>query len=224
MPRDLTTAQQELDDARAALAALEEQVRDGGDVTPQQLAAQRELIAFAELRVEAAQRTETRIREGERVSLAAAAKEAAVELVDGAGLDAIADATRAAVDTLAHLAALVGQRNGRIAEVGGTLVRLDEDLRAAGQASGPFGSRQYGVWGDRRRVVVVGGGAAEHLDLGRLSTAVVVAGLGDDEDGREAQSRHRQEFNGLRGQMVANLVAAYPQLAEALRSGQGVPA
>ncbi|MFE5397436.1 hypothetical protein ACFQ9U_23120 [Streptomyces sp. NPDC056568] len=223
MPLDLTTARQELDDARATLATLEEQVRDGADVTPQQLAAQRELISFAELRVEAAQRTETRIREEERAALGAAAKTSAEQLVTGAGMDEIGDAARTAVDALARLAALAYQRNERIAEVGASLVQLDEDLKAAGLADEPWGSRRYGVWGDRGRVAVPGVGAAEQLDVGRLSVAVVTAGLGDSPEGRQAQMRHMMEFNGLRSQMIAGLVKAYPALAPAL-ARQGVTA
>ncbi|MGA5371415.1 hypothetical protein ACPCSD_10090 [Streptomyces griseoincarnatus] len=224
MPRDLKTAQRELDDARAVLAALEEQVRDGGDVTPKQLADQRELIAFAELRVEAAQRTETRLREEERAALADSARQAAVQLIDGPGMDAIAAATATAVDALTSLAALVYERNERIAEVGQTLTQLDQDMRANGAAEGPWGTRRYGVWGDHSRVAVPGTGAADRLDAGRLTTAVVVAGLGESPQGREAQTRHMHEFNGMRAQMIANLVEAHPQLAEALGVRQGVPA
>ncbi|MEU1303326.1 hypothetical protein [Streptomyces shenzhenensis] len=212
MPLDLTAAQAELDSAGAVLATLEEQVRDGDTtVTPQQLADQRELIAYARLRVEAAERTETRIREDEWATLGAAAKESAEQLITGAGMDGIADATRAAVDAVAHLAALAHERNARIAEIGSTLSQLDNDLQA-----GPWGSKRYGVWGDRTRLVVPGVGDAPRLDVGMLTTAAVIAGLGATTEGREAQQQHARHFHGLRDQVVRNLLERYPELAKVL--------
>ncbi|OQD52734.1 hypothetical protein BM536_031995 [Streptomyces phaeoluteigriseus] len=217
MPRDLATAQAELDTARATLATLQEQVRDGSpDVTPQQLADQRELIAFAELRVEAAQRTETRIRDEERAALGAAAKRAAVQLIEGDGMDAVAAAERAAVDALAHLASVAYARNARIAEVGTMVVRLDGDLEVAGAGKAPGNTRRYGIWGDRGHVVVQGVGSVSLLDVGALTTTAVVAGLGVDPVGRDAQTRHMTTFHGLRDQVVHGLLEAYPQLAEVL--------
>jgi hypothetical protein len=219
MPRDLATAQAELDDARAVLATLEEQVREGGDVTPKQLAEQRELISFAELRVEAAKRTETRFRENERAALAASAKQAAEQLIAGAGLDDIAQATRTAADAIAQLSALAQARNGQIAEIGTTLSRLDDDLATATDAeenAGPFASRKYGVWGDRQRVVVDGVGRVPVLDVGALTMTAVVAGLGVSPEGLAAQKQHADRFHGLRDQVMRELLEQYPQLAEAL--------
>lgn len=218
MPRDLATAEQELHEARTALEALNDRVRDGDDdVTPEQLATQRELISFAELRVEAAQRTETRIREEERAALAASAKQAAQSLINGSGMDEIAAAERAAVDAIAHLAAIANARNARIAEVGTTLVGLDEALELAGAGSAPGNTRRYGVWGGRDHLVVENVGRVTALDVGVLTTAAVVAGLGVDPIGRDAQNRHMKAFHGLRDQVVRNLLEAYPQLAEVLR-------
>ncbi|MEU0671594.1 hypothetical protein ABZ330_01640 [Streptomyces sp. NPDC006172] len=217
MPRDLATAQAELDEARAVLGTLQEQVRDGDtSVTPQQLADQRELISFAELRVEAAERTETRAREDHRAALGAAAKEAAEQLITGPGMDEVAAATRAAVDAIARLAQVAYDRNERIAEVGTQLARLDDDLIAAGETSERWGSRKYGVWGDRSRVIVPGTGRAPSLDVGALTTVAVIAGVGSDARGREAQTSHAGHFHGLRDQVVRNLLEAYPQLAAAL--------
>ncbi|MEU3413748.1 hypothetical protein ABZ760_21175 [Streptomyces sp. NPDC006658] len=218
MPRDLATAQAELDEARATLATLQEQVREGDDtVTAQQLADQRELIAFAELRVEAAQRTETRIREDQRAALGAAAKQAAEHLISGAGMDEIADATRAAVDALAHLAALANKRNAQIAEIGARLLQLDNDLQAAGEVSGPWGSKRYGVWGDRTRVVVPGVGDVVPIEVGALTVTAVVAGLGATPEGRQAQTEHAQRFHGMRDQVVRSLLDRHTQLADVLR-------
>lgn len=225
MPRDLTTAQTELAEARTALETLTEQVRDGDqDVTPQQLAAQRELIAFAELRVEAAERTEARYREDERAALAAAAKQATEQLITGSGMDEIAAATKAAADAIAALSALAYARNEKIAEIGTSLARLDTDIATATDGprdEGPWASRRYGVWGDRTAVAVPGVGVAPRLDVGVLAAAAVVAGLGTSPEGREAQTRHVGAFNGLRNQVVCNLLEQYPQLAEALRATPG---
>lgn len=210
-------AVQELDEARATLAALTERVRDGDEnVTPEQLAAQRELIAFAELRFEAAQRKETRVRAEERAALAGAARDAAEQLLTGPGMDDIATATRAAVDALAHLARLVEDRNGRIAEIGTTLVQLDGDLQAAGEVAGPWGTRKFGVWGDREGVAVDGVGRAVVLPMGRLSVAVTVAGLGDSPAGRLAQDQHMKGFTGLRHATVQHLVDTFPALHDAV--------
>lgn len=218
MPRDLKTAQAELDEARATLATLEEQVREGDDVTPQQLSGQRELIAFAELRVEAAERTETRLQEEERAALATKAKAAAESLIAGEGIDAIAEATRVAADALSSLAALAYQRNARIAEVGSSIEQVRDQLEVAGAAPPtPLDMRQYGVWGGRDHVVVGGVGRVSKLNVGTLAMAVVVAGLGGHLEGREAQANLMHEFNGLRDQAVGNLLVAYPELGEVLR-------
>jgi hypothetical protein len=219
MPRDLPTAQAELAEAKAALEALQERVRDGDqDVTPEQLATQRELISFAELRVEAAQRTETRFREEEWAALGAATKKAAGQLIAGAGMDEVADAARAAADAIAHLAALAQARNGQIEEIGTTLARLDNDLAAATDAeqnSGPWASRRYGVWGDRSRVVVDGLGNASALDIGRLTMLAIVAGLGSTDEGLRAQTQHGNSFHGLRNMTIRELLKQYPQLTDA---------
>ena len=216
MPRDLATAQAELAEAEAALEALKERVRDGDEsIGPEQLSAQRELIGFANLRIEAAQRTETHIRES-LDPRGAAAKEAAEQLIAGAGMDDIAAATRAAVDALANLAALAYQRNARIAEVGAQLVQLDDDLAHAGLADGPTGSRRYGVYGDRKHIVVPGVGRVSALEVGALTMTAVVAGLGVSPEGREAQTQHAGRFHGLRDQVIRGLLEQYPQLSKAL--------
>ncbi|WP_327169213.1 hypothetical protein [Streptomyces subrutilus] len=211
------TAAAELAEARALLATMTERVREGDPyVTPTQLATQRELIAFAELRVEAAQRKETRVRAEERAALAGAAREAAEQLLTGPGTEEIAAATRDAVDALARLAGLVQARNERIVEIGSTLVQLDEDLKAAGEVTGPWGTRKFGVWGNRDGVMVDGIGRAEVVPMGRLSVAVTVAGLGEDNPGRAAQEQHMKSFNGLRHTTVQHLINTHPILAAAL--------
>ncbi|MCY0952095.1 hypothetical protein [Streptomyces sp. H27-S2] len=215
MQRD--TAAAELAEARALLDTMTERVREGDpDVTPEQLATQRELIAFAELRVEAAQRKETRVRAEERVTLAGAAREAAEQLLTGPGTDELTAATRDAVDALARLAGLVNERNERIAEIGSTLVQLDTDLKAAGETTGAWGTRKFGVWGNRDGVTVDGIGRAEALPMGRLSVAVTVAGLGEDNPGRAAQEQHMKSFNGLRHTTVQHLIDTFPALRDAV--------
>ncbi|MER7969688.1 hypothetical protein ABTX35_11970 [Streptomyces sp. NPDC096080] len=218
MPRDLTTAQQELADARATLAALEEQVRDGADVTPQQLSGQRELISFAELRVEAAQRTEARMREDERVALAAAAKTAALELIAGEGMVEIAAAARTAADALAAVTALVAARNTAIAEVGTSLVDLDTDLVVNAGAKGPWASKVYGVWGNREALVVPGTGRVDRLELEKLAALIAAAGLGATDEGLGDVKALGDTLTKLPNLTIRGLLEAYPQLADEFRA------
>lgn len=224
MQRD-TTAAAELAEARALLDTMTERVRDGDlDVSPEQLATQRELIAFAELRVEAAQRKETRIRAEERTALAGAAREAAEQLLTGPSTDEIAAAAREAVTALARLAGLVYGRNERIAEIGSTLVQLDDDLKAAGETTGAWGTRKFGVWGNRDSVTVDGTGRAEAIPMGRLSVAVTVAGLGQGDAGRTAQEQHMKAFTGLRHTAVQHLLDTFPALRDAVAPERGATA
>lgn len=217
MPRDLKTAQAELDEARAVLATLEEQVREGDDVTPQQLTAQRELITFAELRVEAAVRTEQRMLEGQRAELAETAKTAATSLLTGDTMAALADATRAAVDAVAHVVSLADQRNAKIEQIGATLTGIDEDLKRH-QGIEQWGSQQYGVWGNRDRVIVPGVGAAGQMDVGALTASVVAMALTGSAEGQQAAASHRGHTNGLVNLTVRRLLESYPELGEALRA------
>ncbi|MEU5324511.1 hypothetical protein AB0G67_48575 [Streptomyces sp. NPDC021056] len=115
-------------------------------MTPEQLATQRELIAFAELRVEAAQRTTARMREDERASLAATSKAVAEELLTGDSMSDIATAAKTAADAVASLAALVNARNAAITEIGSVLADIDNDLVANADAKGAWASKRYGVW------------------------------------------------------------------------------
>ncbi|WP_405677289.1 hypothetical protein OG292_22440 [Streptomyces sp. NBC_01511] len=223
MPHDIvTTAQHEAAEARATLDSLTERVKAGDpNVTPSQLATQRELIAFAELRVEAAERKEAQYREDERAALGAAAKTAATELITGPGMDTIAEATKAAADAIAALAALAYERNDAIAEIGTTLARLDNDLATATDApqnEGPWASRKYGVWGNRNRVVVDSVGRAPALEVGKLTVLAVIAGLGSTDQGQRAQTQHREAFHGLRNLVVHGLLEQYPQFAEEFRA------
>ncbi|MFI1726898.1 hypothetical protein [Streptomyces sp. NPDC020489] len=217
MPHDLATAQAELVEAKAALETLTERVANGDeDVTPAQLQAQKELISFAELRVEAAQRTAARMREDERVSLANAAKTAATGLINGTGMDDIADALGTAVTALSALAGLVEARNAELDEVAVSLADLDDDLKVS-QAADVWASRRYGIWGDRTRVNVDGVGKADRLDLGDLTVAVVLAALTGTANGREAITRHRQRVAGLPNLAVRKLVDDIPEFAAELR-------
>lgn len=224
MPPEIVTvadAERAAREAQDLVAALEDRVREGdAEVTPAKLAEHRELAAFAQLRVEAAQRTQTRVQEEERAALGAAAKDAAEELITGAGPGEIAEAMRAAVNALAALAALVHERNARISEVGRSLAQLDEDVKRAGLTEDPWGSQRYGVWGARDRLVVPGVGDAHRVDLGDLTVTAVVCGLGVSAEGREAQTRAMHAFHGLRVQGVANLLQKFPWLSDALRASQ----
>ncbi|MEU8535463.1 hypothetical protein [Streptomyces parvulus] len=213
----MATAQAELDDARATLATLEEQVRDGDDVTPQQLSAQRELISFAELRVEAAQRTEARMREDERAELAGTAKTAATDLLTGDSADALAAAAKTAADALATLAGLAFEWNAKVEEIGTTLAGIDADLTIQFDAE-PWGSKRYGIWGARDRVSVPGVGMATQMDVGALTVTVLLAGLTGTPESRAALDQHGHRFTGLRNLTARGFLEAFPAVAEALRA------
>lgn len=110
-------------------------------------------------------------------------------------------------------------RNAQINEVGTTLVHLDEDLRASGAATDPWASKRYGgVWGDRQAVMVDGVGRAPAVNLGSLTVAAVVAGLGVSPEGRAAQDQHMHRFHGLRNAVVRQTVESHPAMADALRA------
>ncbi|MFH8471974.1 hypothetical protein [Streptomyces sp. NPDC018000] len=117
---EVTTAEQEAAEAEQLLGALEERVRDGDDeVTPQQLAEQRELSGFAKLRAEAARRKAERAaakaEEKRRADLVAQA----VDLADGKGDRApIAAKYDAALAAVAELVAAVEQHDQAVTKAG----------------------------------------------------------------------------------------------------------
>jgi hypothetical protein len=65
-PPEVTAAEQEAAEAADLLAALEEKASNGQDVTPRQLAEQRELYRFARLRANATRRKADHRRTGPR--------------------------------------------------------------------------------------------------------------------------------------------------------------
>lgn len=104
-PPEVAQAEAEAREADALLAALEERVRDGDtEVTPQQLAEQRELGRFARLRAEAARRKADRAAAKAAEQRRAALIEQAVTLAVGKGdrapVAAAYDRARAALTEL----------------------------------------------------------------------------------------------------------------------------
>jgi hypothetical protein len=219
MQRDATlaAAEQDATDAQQLADQLAERVRQGDpDVTAQQLAAQRQIADFAQLRVTAAQRRYARVREDDRARLAESARTAAVHLLGEAGAADIVAATTAAAAAVAELRRVIDARNARLDQVAVTVSAIDSSLTEEGRTGG-FLSRPYGVWGDRRAIVVQSTGRVEQLSAGELAAAALVVGLGSDVDGYAEWSRARDLIGGLESQAVKALGEKVPGLADAWR-------
>lgn len=219
MQRDATmaAAQKEAADAQQLADELAERVANGDqDVTPQQLAAQRQVADFAQLRVEAARRKSARLREDERAQLAANARAAAEHLLGEAGAADIVNATTAAAAAVAELRRVIDARNACLTEVAANVSTIDASLTEEGR-TGAFLSRPYGVWGDRRSVVVQDAGRVEWLSSGELAAAALIVGLNSDAEGYAEWRQGQALLNGLESQAVKVLGAKVPGLAAAWR-------
>ncbi|MGW7196000.1 hypothetical protein [Streptomyces chryseus] len=237
LPETVTTAEHELTEARALLDALTERVRDGDpDITPDQLAAQRELIGFAELRVTAAQRKHAAGVAADREQRGQAIGQAARELLDADDTQPILDAVQAAVDALRHLARVAGDRNDSIASVAKDVVAMNEELRGEAEAenrrlaeaaaksrtgsvlpdvpSWPvdrFGVRAQ-TW--PASVTVLHQGRTQHVHSGELAAAALhMALLGD----AGQQERARVALAGQPNLTIGRVTQQVPGLADALR-------
>ncbi|WP_406469050.1 hypothetical protein OH738_18130 [Streptomyces hirsutus] len=219
MPLDLATAQAELDDARAILATLQEQVRNGNqDITPQQLADQRELIAFAELRITAAERAERAAAAEALTARAEAVGARARTLVEEDSTEPITTAVRAVIASVRDLLTAAADRHATIHEVAVEGVRLNEELGRSDNDAWP--SRAYGFMAQTHptaSVTAMGAGRAEAVAAHRLLVVAIAAAL---EDQAGMRSQVARELTGTRDGL-AHLAQLTPGVAEALRDGEG---
>lgn len=215
MPLDLATARAELDDARATLATLQEQVRNGDDtVTAQQLADQRELIEYAALRVTAAQRAEQQAAADDLDARATAVGDAVRDLVAEDSTAPLVTAVQAVISAVQGLAAAADERETRIRKVASAGESMNAEL--GWSPRNPWPSRQYGFLAQTTppvNVVAVDTGRAVATPLGELLGAAVASAL----VGRSgALSTAAQLMSGV-PEGVARVSAGVPGLADALR-------
>ncbi|MFR0359081.1 hypothetical protein [Streptomyces sediminimaris] len=213
----ITAAEQEAHDAEELITALEERVRDGDtDVSPEQLAAQRDLGRFARLRAEAARRKHERALAADRDQRAQDAAQRARQLLADDSTEPILDAAQDAVTALARLAKLARDRNTAVQDVATQVVDANEELKQAGAAT-PWPMNEHGVRAGHvpvPSVTVSGHGRVQAADPGELAAAALVVALGADVG---AQQRARDLLAGMRNSRVRSLGAAVPGLADAWR-------
>ncbi|MGW3352571.1 hypothetical protein ACWDA3_55560 [Nonomuraea rubra] len=159
---EIGQAEREAADADQLVAALEERVREGDEsVTPEQIAAQRELGKFARLRAEGARRKAEKARRAVR-------EQAMAELADemrAAGRDE--EQLVAAIDTfesaLRALGEAVAGHNQRVVEWRKRMQALDIPHDGHG------GPEHAGLaWNERGHHVSVDGQTVRRLSTGRL--------------------------------------------------------
>lgn len=219
MQPDLTVAEaeQEALEAQQLFDTLTEKVRDGDPaVTVDQLAAQKELAAFAELRVEAAKRRHLGAQATDRARAAIAAAEAADGLLEPASIAPVLEAVTNAAAAIAALVAAVDTRNARLAEAGTTLRDVNAEMLRAG-ANGPWPTAEYGARGNERSVTVVGRGHVHRLGPGQIAAAALLVGFHDATDPTEAERQARELLGGLTDAQVRKLGEDLPGLADAWR-------
>lgn len=213
-------AEREAADAQRDLDALTERVRNGDqDVTPQQLAAQQQVVDFARLRVDAARRSAARLREEERQRLADHAKAAAAHLIANDGSAEIVAAVRAAAAAVAELRRAVDARNAKIAAVASNVAQLANSLTQEFGADGHESqkTRHYGVWGDATNIVVQDAGRASAVRAGNVAAAAFLVGLGDDDAATAAWEDAKALIGGLANLAINRVGQDVPGLADAWR-------
>ncbi|WP_435272204.1 hypothetical protein [Streptomyces parvulus] len=216
MPLDLATAQQELDDARATLATLQEQVRNGDeDVTAQQLADQRELIGLAELRVEAAQRAETQAAAADQEARALAIRDDIRDLVAEDSTASLLTAVQGVMTAVAALVTAAGARETAIRETAAAAESMNAEL---GWTPGNMPATDaYGFRGSASNfpitIVALGQGRVVATPVGELLGVALSAAL----VGRSGDRRRAAEaMTGTQG-AVQGTAAGVPGLPAALR-------
>jgi multidrug efflux pump subunit AcrA (membrane-fusion protein) len=216
MPRDLATAQAELDEARATLATLQEQVRDGDEtVTAQQLADQRELISLAELRVTAAERAEKQAAADDLDARATAVGDAVRDLVGEDSTAPLVTAVQAVMDAVAGLATAASTREAEIREVAAAAESMNAEL--GWSPNNPLPSDRYGFRGQASTfpvsVMALGQGRAVATPVGELLGIALCAALVGQPDARRSAA---EMMRGLQAG-VQGRAAGVPGLPEALR-------
>lgn len=212
-------AEREAADAEHDLEALKERVRNGDQaVTPERIAAQQQVVDFARLRVDAAQRSAARLREEERQQLAAHARAAAAHLIAEEGSAEIVAATKAAAEAIAALRRAVDARNAKLAAVASNVAQLANlSLSDGGPNDALKATRPYGVWGDYRYLTVQGAGSVSAYRAGELAAAALVVGLGADEAGTQAGREAAGVISSLPNLVINRLGRDVPGLADSWR-------
>ena len=209
----VTDAKTEAEEARQLVDALADRVRDGDqDVTPEQLAGQKQLAEFARLRLDAAHRQHARAATEAREARAQRAADAGRDLLDADDTQPILDAARAALDALTTLVRVARERNDAIRAAGVQLDTANAELLQAGEP-GPFPIRRFGVTGDANVVIVPGTGRTATVHPGHLVGAM--AHLALTGDGWE--QRNAREVVGGLDAGVQRIGEEVPGLAEAWR-------
>ncbi|MFH9038973.1 hypothetical protein ACH4FA_06355 [Streptomyces sp. NPDC017966] len=215
MPLDLVTAQQQLDDARATLATLQEQVRDGdASVTPEQLADQRHLIEYAQLRVTAAQRAEQEAAAAALDARARATGDRVYDLVTTDSTAPLTDAVRAVIDAVTALVQAADKREATIREVAAEATNMNGELGAGPGNHWP--TRRYGYMAQVTPPVSVSTieeGTARAVPAGELLGVALAAALVDRADVRQQAAQTASAIP----EAVAHSIAGVPGLAAALR-------
>lgn len=216
MPLDLATAQQELDDARATLATLEEQVRDGDeDITAQQLADQKELIGLAELRVTAAERAEQQATAADLEARALAVRDDVRDLIAEDSTAALVTAVQGVMTAVAALVSAAGSRETAIREVAAAAESMNAELGA--DSDEPWPTSRYGFRGSASNlpitVVALGRGRAVATPVGELLGVALAAALAGQ---YETRRRAAALMTGVQT-AVQGTAAVVPGLPSALR-------
>ncbi|MGW2580635.1 hypothetical protein ACWCYZ_04725 [Streptomyces virginiae] len=216
----LDTATSEAEQARSLVAALTERVREGDeDVTGEQLAAQRQLAEFAELRVTGAERKLTNAIDADRHARCTEAVETARRLLDADDTRPVVDAVTAIRTAVVQLVDVVSARNADIEAAGSRLELLNDEL---GREAGTLGERgswplfdQFQARGDRSHILVrdpkAGGRSATALSTIDLATAALMTVLCGDPNTMHFGERLRLPHDTVRalGEVVPGLADAW---------------
>ncbi|MFK0225894.1 hypothetical protein ACIQUL_09010 [Streptomyces sp. NPDC090303] len=211
----LETAQREAAEARALVDTLAERVRDGAeDITGEDIATQRQLAEFADLRVTAAERKLTAAVAADRDTRAQAAAARVRALVADDSTEALCDAARAVVAAVHVLVEAADERAAAIRDVAAEGSRINDELDRGDDD--PWPSRQYGFMAQTSpmpSVTAVGEGRATSVPAHRLLGVVLASALLDHGSMRTEVGRAMQTpWHGI--EAAAGNVAG---LAEALR-------
>lgn len=211
----VTTAQREASEARATLDSLTERVKAGDpNVTASQLATQRELIEFAELRVTAAERKEAEQAAADLDARAKAVGERARALVAEDSTEDLVAAAGDVLEAAMRLLAVSAERDETIHQVAGEGVAINDQLKRGSDDVWP--SRDYGFMAQNFPpvgVTAVGLGRAESIHAGAVLGALLAAALA----GQGEAQRRAGEILGLPAETTKRVLDGVPGLVAALR-------
>ncbi|MEC3992263.1 hypothetical protein VSR01_01360 [Actinacidiphila sp. DG2A-62] len=130
---DLADAQRERAEAQSLADALAEQIRSGdANVTPGDLAAKRDLIEFADLRVEAARRRLAAAEEADRHARAQQIAQRVQAATAADQTEAMTASVQRVTDAVADLHALVSSRNEQVRDLSHAADAIADELTAQG--------------------------------------------------------------------------------------------